>query len=103
MTPENPPPALQALRAGLPEEKIFVSHGETTHQLGADCSVCDKVALSWPPTARLIARAREEERSKLFELYNCIGPTDELHRCSYGHCQNCGRCDDVSEFTERSG
>lgn len=38
---------------------------------------------------RLLALLREEVEKR----FTCVGPTDERHRCSAVHCNNCGECE----------
>lgn len=47
----------------------------------------------------LVVRKEMMEKmiGRVQQIYTCVGPTDEIHRCSYGHCENCGECDLLAE------
>ena len=43
--------------------------------------------------SKTLSQQKESFRKLITEKQDCIGPTDELHRCSYAHCDNCGVCE----------
>ena len=85
---------MKGARSVGPNDKGFPT--DPTERAAFIAKVNESAKLIPPNSGELESDNDGELREQFLQLGPCIGPYDEVHRCSSMHCDHCGLCD-ISE------